>query len=263
MSAPPKKQNTPATDQSGFTLIELLVVIAIIAILAAILFPTFASVRENARRISCSSNMRQLSVAFTQYTQDADESMPNDTDGNSSGSTVKGDGKLGGWMFYSTFPGNATPGSYDPTKGSLYPIVKSRQVYVCPDDSQGMASGDSYAANSCIFGVNRVDAVSGIKPGKSLATFDNPSSIVLLCEEGFGKTISTNDAYESWTSTPPDSISLRHNNGSNFAFVDGHVKYTVLSPDQPTADLMTHRMQAGYDKTDATHDADTAGLCFQ
>src|SRR3954469_10299371 len=60
----------------GFTLIELLVVIAIIAILAAILFPVFARARENARRSSCQSNLKQIALGFKQYTQDYDEKYP-------------------------------------------------------------------------------------------------------------------------------------------------------------------------------------------
>src|SRR5688500_6579567 len=62
--------------RNGFTLIELLVVIAIIAILAAILFPVFARARENARRSSCQSNMKQLGLGMMQYTQDYDEKLP-------------------------------------------------------------------------------------------------------------------------------------------------------------------------------------------
>src|ERR1043165_7882788 len=60
----------------GFTLIELLVVIAIIAILAAILFPVFAQAREAARKTSCLSNLRQISMAAAMYTQDYEEVMP-------------------------------------------------------------------------------------------------------------------------------------------------------------------------------------------
>src|SRR5215217_8055455 len=60
----------------GFTLIELLVVIAIIAILASILFPVFARARENARRSSCQSNVKQIGLGFMQYTQDYDEKFP-------------------------------------------------------------------------------------------------------------------------------------------------------------------------------------------
>ncbi len=60
----------------GFTLIELLVVIAIIAILAAILFPVFQSVRENARRTACLSKRKQISLGYMQYYQDDDEVLP-------------------------------------------------------------------------------------------------------------------------------------------------------------------------------------------
>jgi prepilin-type N-terminal cleavage/methylation domain-containing protein/prepilin-type processing-associated H-X9-DG protein len=60
----------------GFTLIELLVVIAIIAILAAILFPVFAKVREKARQTTCLSNEKQLALACIEYVGDYDETWP-------------------------------------------------------------------------------------------------------------------------------------------------------------------------------------------
>jgi prepilin-type N-terminal cleavage/methylation domain-containing protein/prepilin-type processing-associated H-X9-DG protein len=62
--------------RAGFTLIELLVVIAIIAILAAILFPVFAQAREAARKASCISNLKQISMAAMMYIQDYEEVLP-------------------------------------------------------------------------------------------------------------------------------------------------------------------------------------------
>jgi prepilin-type N-terminal cleavage/methylation domain-containing protein len=56
--------------RAGFTLIELLVVIAIVAIIAAILFPVFATVRERGRRTVCQSNLKQIALAMQQYVQD-------------------------------------------------------------------------------------------------------------------------------------------------------------------------------------------------
>ena len=84
--------------QRGFTLIELLVVIAIIAILAAILFPVFAKARENARKSTCQSNLKQMALGVLQYAQDYDEMVPG-AYGNSkrnTGGTLPA-GPVSGW----------------------------------------------------------------------------------------------------------------------------------------------------------------------
>ena len=61
----------------GFTLIELLVVIAIIALLLAILMPALQKVKEQAKEISCRSNLRQVGVIIYLYLQDNDFQMAN------------------------------------------------------------------------------------------------------------------------------------------------------------------------------------------
>ncbi|MDR3707684.1 MAG: DUF1559 domain-containing protein [Capsulimonadaceae bacterium] len=92
---------------NAFTLIELLVVIAIIAILAAVLFPVFATAREKARQSSCTSNMKQLGLALLQYVQDSDEHYP--------------------CVGQSTTPGAGWA-------SLVYSYVRSTNVYLCPDD---------------------------------------------------------------------------------------------------------------------------------
>ena len=116
----------PSKTHRGFTLIELLVVIAIIAILAAILFPVFAKVREKARQTSCMSNMKQLGLGFLQYQADNDETEPC---GNATG---------GYNYFYGPYYSNDGNG----WAGQIYSYVKSKAVYTCPDDATKLTPGD-------------------------------------------------------------------------------------------------------------------------
>jgi prepilin-type N-terminal cleavage/methylation domain-containing protein/prepilin-type processing-associated H-X9-DG protein len=60
---------------AGFTLVELLVVISIITALAALLLPVLAQAREEGRRVTCISNLRQISQAHLMYVQDWEEHL--------------------------------------------------------------------------------------------------------------------------------------------------------------------------------------------
>ena len=111
----------------AFTLIELLVVIAIIAILAAILFPVFARAREQARKTTCLSNLKQIGLGTLMYVQDYDGVFPwlmqdgrnnDDTTGLSTRMSV-GPPNL-----------NGVRGLF--IEATLQPYVKNFGVFACP-----------------------------------------------------------------------------------------------------------------------------------
>ncbi len=218
---------TTRRPKNGFTLIELLVIIAIIAILAAILFPVFARARENARRTSCISNLKQLGLGIMQYTQDYDESMP-----------TSGTNGLRGFG------------------GRIFPYVKSKQVFACPSDSgpdttSATRGKISYAGNNNIATVNggnnapplitvfaepsRTVMFSEIVAPGHFAEFLNPQEYDTPSTDG-GKPQPQNStntiknemgatAGRPFSATWTQSETGRHLDGSNFCFVDGHVKW--------------------------------------
>jgi len=219
--------------RKGFTLIELLVVIAIIAILAAILFPVFAKVREKARQASCASNEKQLGLGVIQYIQDYDEHFPVVWDNRSSLGAGKTDINWG---------------------QEIYPYVKSLQVYVCPSNtyaaaqvtagqfmSYGFGGNEnpssnipvSYAMNGDIGFVNENGGPPNAQytwgPYKSEAGIDEPSSKVMITE-----CIGTNSAthWPGWFNFSGAASSAGiytqlfagHTGLMNVAYIDGHVK---------------------------------------
>ena len=119
-------QHKSRARRSGFTLIELLVVIAIIAILAAILFPVFARARENGRRASCQSNLKQMGLGLLQYTQDNNERVPVGCRPSSGTATCTAGDTV--WM------------------GIIQPYVKSTEIFTCP--SADFEGADYVAADS-------------------------------------------------------------------------------------------------------------------
>jgi prepilin-type N-terminal cleavage/methylation domain-containing protein/prepilin-type processing-associated H-X9-DG protein len=117
----------------GFTLIEILVVIAIVVLLAAILFPIFARARENARRSSCLSNLKQIGLGFMMYTQDYDEHLPT--------AYNKYPVSSGGYIMP-----NGKPAS-SPTRlwySQIFDYVKNYQIYNDPSADSDLAYIGNY-----------------------------------------------------------------------------------------------------------------------
>jgi prepilin-type N-terminal cleavage/methylation domain-containing protein/prepilin-type processing-associated H-X9-DG protein len=219
----------------GFTLIELLVVIAIIAILAAILFPVFARARENARRTSCLSNLKQIGLGIMQYTQDYDEKYPAAVMMNETNMPIPGlvDFNFSGakaWSWYKM----------------IYSYTRSTQVFLCPSSSEGTAiHSGHYGANNLMLVYRLVEPIS-------IATVQSPASTYMTMDSGYYTifvshilTGPTNSFYlpgsakHNGLSAASRSIvgnrasdyeNGRHFNSVNMLFADGHAKWLNSGP---------------------------------
>jgi prepilin-type N-terminal cleavage/methylation domain-containing protein/prepilin-type processing-associated H-X9-DG protein len=221
-------------NKFGFTLIELLVVVAIISILAAILFPVFARARENARRASCLSNMKQMGLGFMMYVQDYDDSYP---------------------FYQRTGDGSAPEGGYWYTTtwywmNEIYPYVKNIQIFRCPSSlNQGTSKASIRVAN---YGVNQNIIGSQANPSIKMAQIDAPSTMYMVMDAGqynINYSAALSNAAKSgqvghsyyipgvctFYGTYMSSVSYgwqrddcntyRHLGGENIAYADGHVKW--------------------------------------
>jgi prepilin-type N-terminal cleavage/methylation domain-containing protein/prepilin-type processing-associated H-X9-DG protein len=196
--------------KSAFTLIELLVVIAIVAILAAILFPVFARAREQARKTSCLSNLKQIGLGWLQYSQDYDEKvMPVSTAGT---------GKTFYW--WASWGG----GVLNENEGLLQPYMRSTQIQSCPSFENRLVAAmglTGYAYNSSYlspFG----------QPPASLAAIATPTETVVFADSArinFSdkKTLEGNTFMSAPSSNYP-TFHARHNEMGNVLWADGHAK---------------------------------------
>lgn len=234
-----EEKKRDAQKGQGFTLIELLVVIAIISILASILFPVFARARENARRTSCISNLKQIGLGTMMYVQDYDGRYPLGYYVVPSG-TVGPDGQIfyDGVVFWEQM---------------VSPYIKNGQLFFCPDTAHSYSDptgASSQWANmlSGNYGINELIAVDGNSGGPSNTTgneaaMPSPSADYLIMDFGIygfqpyyvlnptgsyylpgvgAEGISCSSVSASLAS---DCNNGRHFGGSTVAFADGHSKW--------------------------------------
>jgi prepilin-type processing-associated H-X9-DG protein len=194
----------------GITVLELLVIVAVLAILAAILFPVVHRPGENAPRSACQSNLKQIGLGIMQYTQDWNERMPLVAVHDVSSSKLS-NGQPYGWA------------------DALHLYVKSTEILQCPSqDKRRPAPRDAVQSGFCDYWFN------GNLSGRESADVAAPAQ-TLMCGDGNDGHDGADARYNRnvlplhWLNMK-NSPALRHIEGANYLFVDGHVKW--LAPNK-------------------------------
>ena len=223
----------------AFTLIELLVVIAIIAILAAILFPVLSRSSEQARKIACASNMKQLALSVLMYASEYDQTLPPYSLG-------------AGYQGIEGYGGADGPRWAD----MIYPYVRNLQIYACPSAAAPVSlypEGVYLSVTTYSYGINA--AGSATTPfgasARPLNAFADPASTIMLAEDGRFDPSGDLESYGLETVVATDTLetlsyrvnALRHTGAAptayqsqalNLAYVDGHVKFMPLAATYPS-----------------------------
>jgi len=233
----------------GFTLIELLVVISIIALLMSILLPALSGAREQAKRVDCLSNMRNLTAAWIMYAFENDDNLCSaDTDWDLKvppESHWVADGPV--------MPSNHIGGTERAIRnGVFWPYTeKTLELYKCKSDSTELLR--SYSISRAMNGKTCNCEHDNIKPYRAWSEIRMPSRKMVFVDAGSrAKWIEGSFcAVEQIDAIPPKwfvresrNITARHSNGCNVSFADGHCDYWKYK-DPRTVDLANWRIGPG------------------
>jgi prepilin-type N-terminal cleavage/methylation domain-containing protein/prepilin-type processing-associated H-X9-DG protein len=229
--------------KKAFTLIEILVVLAILSILAALLFPVLARARENARRSSCQSNLKQIGLGIMQYAQDFDETFPILVGGDSSFSSDGG-------VF-----------------AILQPYVKNTQVYQCPSEPYPPGTLDvspwlyvDYQYNLVLGYDNVDDTYRGLRLSQLTqsaltvmaadAKSNYPNGWTVGCP---GNALSCAAGRAVFDHNSNRGAPQRHLDTQNFLFTDGHVKAFRGESATQSAQVWNQGTPGSISKSDPTY----------
>lgn len=204
----------------AFTLIELLVVIAIIAILAAILFPTFARAKAAAKSSSCLSNMHQIGLAMNIYMNDYDDLFPDAIDASD-----KYDPNI-----WADFPDFQQQLAFLPLMHDvLQPYAKNRQIFHCPSDDGTQVLDnhypDKFATSPSMFatyGSSYLYRTELTYRRMSTTSLSEPASINVMMDgaghwHGTSREVQTDDDVDTY-------LDLTRNYRYNVFYADFHAK---------------------------------------
>jgi len=218
-----KKRTALGGWQSGFTLLELLVVISIIALLMAILIPGLANAREQARRIHCAANLKNLTIAWVIYAD------------NNKGRLCSGDTQSSGidncWVVDGPLmPGNEVGGTEEAiTEGALWEYVGVLGSYQCKSDRSGLLR--SYCMSRAMNGATCTCEADHVNPFRMLSEIWRGSEKMVLVdaasreawlEGSFAPVKETEADGQQWYVKPSRTITARHTRGFNASFADAH-----------------------------------------
>ena len=205
----------------GFTLIELLVVVSIIALLVSVLVPALSNARKAAQAVVCSSNLRNLGLGFNLYAEDYNNYLP-----PAFGWT---DCPQGGW--------GADELWYRCLSSYLIDIQENRNakakfgnVFDCPVQVQIHRRYSGFNPTTPTYAMPRM--LSAVKDyygqgdnWRKIDSLQHPASVINLVDYYWGAPILVvEDLWPSYAD-PSRIRPLTHNNGDNFLFLDGHVKW--------------------------------------